>query len=76
MHVPAVCSRCSHGGESHIYCDGLAAYCAMGPRSHAAGLACSFYAPRTVPRSGARCRTPGCECFDRGGYLARERKAG
>ena len=77
MDVPAVCSRCSHEGESHIYGDGLAcAYCAVGPLSHTAGLACSFYAPRTVPRSGARCQTPGCECFDRGGYSPRERNAG
>ena len=63
------CSRCLHTAESHMHGDPLAcAYCALGPISHASGLACSFYMPRTTPASGASCRAPRCHCT---GYLAR-----
>jgi hypothetical protein len=76
MDVPAACSRCTHDGEDHIHGDGLScAHCALGPRSHAGGLACPSYAIRIAPWPGASCLVRGCDCFERGGYSPRAERS-
>jgi hypothetical protein len=68
----SACSRCCHSAQSHIHGDPLAcAFCALTPLAHTVA-GCSLYTPRTVPRSGASCRVPGCECI--GGYSAASAK--
>jgi hypothetical protein len=74
MKPAPACSRCLHSAERHLHGDPLSCvHCALSPRTHAYGIGCGSYTPRTEPHHGASCLVAGCECI--GGYCPRDEEA-